>query len=296
MNFLLNQTSAPLNARGGELRTDLRVGTEDGIASELYQPLSFRRDWFVAPRAGIRLFDVPFFDAGQEVAILDVRASEAAVDLGYQFGSYAEARLGLAFEYAKVDVATGIVDLPTDHIQSVGVATRWTLDRLDDADVPHDGVFASLRAFKAFEAMGSDADYTRVELFLGDWESVGRGVLFGTLRAGLSPDGDLPIYAQFELGGLLSLSGFSERELLGEEVGVLRAGYYHRLGRGSFFLGGWLEAGNVWAAEDEIDAGDLITTGTAALLWDSKLGPIVLAYGRADTDDDKVYLSIGRSL
>ena len=295
MNFLLNQTTAPLNARGGELRTDLRVGTEDGIASELYQPLSFRRDWFVAPRAGIRLFDVPFFDAGQEVAILDVRASEAAVDLGYQFGSYAEARLGLALEYAKVDVATGIVDLPTDHIQSVGVATRWTLDRLDDADVPRDGVFASLRAFKAFEAMGSDADYTRVELVLGEMGEHRQRRPFGTLGPA-SARRALPIYTRFELGGLLSLSGFSEFELLGEEVGVLRAGYYHPLGRSSFLFGGWLEAGNVWSVEDEIETGDLIATGTAALLWDSKIGLIVLAYGRADTDDDKVYLSIGRSL
>jgi NTE family protein len=296
VNFLLNQTTAPLNARGGELRTDLRVGTEDGIASELYQPLTFRRDWFVAPRAGIRLFDVPFFDAGQEVAVIDVRATEAAVDLGYQFESYAEARLGLAFEYAKVDVVTGTLGLPSDEIQSVGVATRWVLDRLDDADLPRDGVFAALRGFQAFEAMGSDADYTRLELDLGGWESVGRGVYFATLRAGLSPGGELPIYAQFDLGGLMSLSGFSEFELLGQEVGVLRAGYYHQLGRGSFFLGGWLEAANVWAERDEIDASDLIATGTAALLWDSKLGLMVLAYGRADTDEDKVYLSIGRSL
>ncbi len=295
-NFLINHTSAPLNPRGGELRADLQMGTQSGLAGELYQPLSFRRDWFVAPRAGLHSFEVPFFDAGQEIATLDVKLGEAAVDLGYQFGVYAEARLGLAFEYAELDIGTGVGDLSADHVRNVGLETRWRLDRLDDADIPRDGVFAYLDAFKAFESLGSDMDYTRARFGIGDWESVGRGVLFGTLDAGISPGGDLPIYAQFDLGGLLSLSGFSERELLGQEVGVLRAGYYHRLGGSSFFAGGWLEAGNIWGSEDEIDIDDLITTGTAALLWDSPFGPVILAYGRADTGDDKVYLSIGRSL
>lgn len=295
VSFLINSTPAPINRRGGELRTDLLLGSEYGLASELYQPLTFRHDWFVAPRASIHFYDIPFFDAGQRIATLDVRSTEVAVDLGYQFGSYAEARLGLAYEYANLDISTGVGELPSDDAQSVGLATRWILDRLDDADIPRDGVFASLRAFKAFESLGSDVEYTRVQLAIGDWESVGRGVFFGTLRLGLSPGGDLPIYAQFALGGLLSLSGFAERELLGEEAGVLRAGYYHQLGKGSFFAGGWLEAGNVWTSEDGFDTGDLITTGTAALLWDSPLGAVILAYGRADTDDDKVYFSIGRS-
>ncbi|HET9228185.1 MAG TPA: patatin-like phospholipase family protein [Thermoanaerobaculia bacterium] len=298
VNFLINHTWSPFNRRGGEVRVDLQLGTRDVLAGELYQPLSFRRTWFVAPRAGIQSYDVPFFDAGQEIAVLDVRSVDAAVDLGYQFGTYAEARLGIAFEDAGLEIGTGTVELPADRIRSAGLETKWTLDRLDDADIPRDGVYASLRGFRAFEAMGSDVDFTRLELAVGDWESIGpggRGVVFGTLRAGLSPGGDLPIHARFSLGGLLSLSGFSERELLGDEAGVLRAGYYHKLGNRRFFLGGWLEAGNVWASEDEIDLDDLITTTTAALLWDSPLGPMILAYGRADTADDKVYLSIGRS-
>jgi NTE family protein len=301
INFLINHTWAPFNRRGGELRADLQIGTEDVLAGELYQPLSFRRTWFVAPRAGYRSYDVPFFDSGQKIATLDVRATEAAVDLGYQFGSYAEARLGLAFEDARLDIGTGAGELPVDRVRSVGLATRWTLDRLDDADIPRDGVYASLRGFQAFEALGSDADYSRVQLGIGfwgrwgGWQSAGRGVFFGTLHAALSPGGDLPIHARFPLGGLLSLSGFSERELLGDELGVLRAGYYHPLGTETLFVGGWLEAGNVWTSEEDFDAGDLITTATAALLYDSPFGPMILAYGRADTADDKVYLSIGRS-
>ena len=295
VNFLINHTWLPFNRHGGELRVDLQVGTRGVLAGELYQPLSFRHSWFVAPRVGIFAFDVPFFDSGQEIASIDVRAGEAAVDLGYQFGSYAEARLGFAYEDARLEVETGTAELPVDRVRSVGLKTKWTLDRLDDADIPRDGVYAVLRGFQAFESMGSDTDYTRLELDIGNWESIGRGVVFGTLYAGLSPGGDLPVHAEFALGGLLSLSGFSERELLGDEAGVVRAGYYHELGSRRFFLGGWLEAGNVWPSEDEIDSGDLLTSITAALLYDSPLGPMILAFGRADTDEDKVYLSIGRS-
>lgn len=39
-----------INRRGGELITDLRVGRNQLLRTELYQPLSLRQGLFVAPR------------------------------------------------------------------------------------------------------------------------------------------------------------------------------------------------------------------------------------------------------
>ncbi len=294
-NFLLNLTSAPLDRHGAELRNDLVLGSELSLVSELYKPLSFGRNWFVAPRGGVRYHDVPFFEDGREIVTLGVRNFAAAVDLGYQFGQYAEARLGVRSEWVDAKVKRGQGELADDSVQAAGWETRWTLDRLDDGGIPTVGAYAQLSAFHATDALGSDEEYTQVALDVADWQSVGRGVLFGSLSGGLSPGSDLPIYAQFDLGGLLSLSGFADRELLGQEYGVARAGYYHRLNKRSLYAGGWLEAGNVWPSGDDVGTSDLITAFTAALLLDSKLGPVILAYGRAEGGDDKLYLSIGRS-
>ncbi|HSF02145.1 MAG TPA: BamA/TamA family outer membrane protein, partial [Solirubrobacterales bacterium] len=220
---------------------------------------------------------------------------EVAADFGYQFGPYAEGRLGLGYGYANLDVTTGELELADDHIRTVGWTTRWSLDRLDSVDVPRDGVFGRLSVFGALDALGSEDEFTRVEFGLGDWERRGGSVFFATLQGGLSPGGDLPIYAQFTVGGLLSLSGFSDRELLGQDYGVLRAGYYRQILGSKFYAGGWLEAGEVWDTADGFDTDELIYTGTLAMLWDSQLGPVILAYGRADVGDDKVYLAIGRT-
>jgi NTE family protein len=293
-NLLVNLTSAPLDRRGAELRNDLVLGSELSLSTELYQPLSFRRNWFVAPRGGLRYHDVPFFEDGREVVTFGIRNAEAAVDLGYQFGHYAEARLGVRSQWVRAKVKRGQGELADDSVQAAGLETRWTLDRLDNGGIPTAGAYAQLSAFHATDALGSDEEYTQVALGVADWKSVGRGVLFGSLAGGVSPGSDLPIYAEFDLGGLLSLSGFADRELLGQEYGVARAGYYHRLRGKSLYAGGWLEAGNVWASGGDFGS-DLITTITAALLLDSRLGPVILAYGRAEDGDDKVYLSIGRS-
>ena len=295
VDLLLNLTSAPLNRRGAELRTDLILGAQQLLASELYQPLGFRRRWFVAPRAGLRRHDLGFFEDGQEVAVLDVRSAGIAADLGRQLGSSAEARLGLFGEWVNLNVDTGGVEIPDDKATNAGIAAKWTLDRLDTAGIPRDGTAADLRASRTLDLLGSDDEHTRIDLALGVWQQLGRGIGFATLQGGLSPGGDLPVYAQFEVGGLFSLSGFDDRELLGNEYGVARLGYYHHLlSRKALFAGGWLEAGNVWTSEDELGE-DTIGAATAALLYDWTFGPVVLAYGRTDTGDDKVYLAVGRS-
>ena len=76
---------------------------------------------------------------------------------------------------------------------------------------------------------------------------------------------------------------------------MARLGLVHNL-FGNFYIGGWLEGGNVWQDRDEADFDDLIFTSTFFIGLDTRLGPVYLAAGQAEEGQNKVYVSVGRSL
>ncbi len=105
---------------------------------------------------------------------------------------------------------------------------------------------------------------------------MGRHTLFLTLSGGTSFGGGVPAYDEFVLGGPFSLSGISRMNLTGS-IGVARPAYLYRLlnpgqlFNSSVYLGGWLEAGNVWQTADTV-GDDLIYAATLILAADTKLG------------------------
>jgi len=83
---------------------------------------------------------------------------------------------------------------------------------------------------------------------------------------------------------------------------VSRLGYYRTAGslsgkKGrSIYLGAWTEAGNAWASAHEAGFGNLRHTGTLGVGLDTFMGPLYLAYGRADGGHNAVYFAVGRSI
>jgi NTE family protein len=75
---------------------------------------------------------------------------------------------------------------------------------------------------------------------------------------------------------------------------------YRRLGEapgplgGSLYLGGSFEAGNVWQDPDIASFSDLRLAGSLFAGFDSLLGPIFLAYGKAEGASGTFYLFIGQ--
>ena len=296
--LLVNITKTRINNLGAEWRNDLIVGGDLLVFSEFYQPLDFAGDWFIAPRLQFGDERFKFWNEGEAVADLSISGPEVGLDLGYAFNRMGEIRVGVVGGSADFQVETGSLppDFPEDEqpdtfqLGAVRLLSRW--DNLDNVNVPRGGSGGSVFAYQSLEGLGADHEYlkagSRGSLFVSKGKHTGS--LGYTLGWG---DGDLPVYDQFYLGGLGSLSGFAPRELRGQYVGVGRAGYYHQTFK-SWFLGGWFEAGNVFQETSEITSGNLIFTGTVILAKDSKFGPIYLGYGYADTGNDRIYLQVGR--
>ena len=300
VEFLLNLTKTRINRRGAELRADLVIGKNRLLFGEFYQPLTFNGDWFFAPRLIFGDERIKFFEEGRSIAELNVGGLTAGLDIGRQFNRMNETRLGIDFGWEDISVETGTlppeipeeVDLSNIRTAGIRLLSRW--DTLDNINVPRDGIFGELRAYQSLEDLGAALNYLKIGT--GSSAFFGRGKHTGLLAVNLGwSDGDLPVYDTFTLGGLGSLSGYSNLELRGQYAGVGRLGYYHQTFK-SWFLGGWFEAGNVFQTTSEISSSNLIYTATAILAMDSKFGPIYLAYGYADTGKNRIYIQLGRVL
>lgn len=299
-SFLGSYTATRLNARGAEWRTDLALGTERRLLSEIYQPLDFRGEWFAAGRMELSLDRLRVFDQGRQIAELDIQRREAHLDVGYQFDEFGEIRLGLESGRANASIASGGLGRELDAVDFGAIVLEATGDRLDRSVLPRQGTFAKLRVLRAEPDLGSEKAYTKISFDSARFQSRGRHTLFFGLDGGWSPGGDLPFYDEFRVGGLLSFSGFREDELRGQDFVVLRAGYARQVSSGGalarrMVLGGWLEAGNAWTTAEDPGFDDLIYTLTFGLGADTLIGPVYLAYGYADEGSDRLYIGIGRS-
>ena len=98
------------------------------------------------------------------------------------------------------------------------------------------------------------------------------------------------------------MSGFSERSLLGNQAALARAVLYRRTGDTSrlfslpLYVGGSVEAGNVWQRRSQLGSGSAVVAGSLFGGLDTPLGPIFLGFGRNNSGIDSWYLSFGSML
>jgi NTE family protein len=292
-----------LNRLGAEWRLDAEAGRTRGLSTELYQPLDPAGRWFVAPHASERHTIEDLYVDDRKLAEYAAVTTVGGVDLGARLGVDGEARIGLFKGWAEAEVETGPPLLPDLDVNLGGVTASVLVDRLDQPDLPTDGHLLSLVGRSSLRGLGADDDYTRIELVAVLHESFGAGERNGAflhLAGGASPGSELPPYDAFRLGGILSLSGFGEGQLRGDAYAVVRLGASRRLLElpGQFAsrveLVSWVEAGNVFADDSAADVSDLLWAGTVALALDTRLGPVYVAYGLAETGQDRVYAAVGK--
>ncbi len=173
-----------------------------------------------------------------------------------------------------------------------GISLLTTVDRLDSSTLPKHGSLLRLTAYQSVEALGADADYSKIELKTSQFWTRGRHTLFGNLNGGTSPGEELPIYDEFVLGGFFSLAAFEPGELRGDNYGLARLGYYYRLTR-TLHAGGYVEAARISPVPDDL-LEDPILTATALLAADTGLGPFYVGLSGAEEGRRAVYFLWGR--
>ena len=299
-NLLTDFTLTALNRLGGEWKNELSIGHERRFLTELYQPLDYAGRFFVAPRFQYRQDIRDVYEDDRRVAQYRSKRAGAGLDVGAQFLRGGELRLGIVRDRVEAAPRIGAATLPSYNIQQGAYVANLVYDKLDNVNFPRHGHALLTRLYLARDDLGADATYDKL---LVDWLTAGtrgRHTLLAGLRLGSALGTELPFYDSFELGGFLELSGYLTGQLQGQHLGLARLMYYYQTGRmpgtGSrVFVGGSLEAGNVWERRERMRLDDLHKGGSVFTGVDSVLGPLYLAYGYSEGGRDAFYLLLGKN-
>lgn len=305
-NLLFGHKRSWLNSLGGEWDNEIELGRIRRYGTEFYQPLNVGNWLFASAYGTVQSVPEYVFLGDTRIAEYDVDSVEAGLDGGTQFGNYGEARLGYRYYRYKARPEIAVPGFPSLEAREYGarLLVRW--DSLDHPYFPQRGNKTKVELFAGRRSTalgGTDlgaSDVQRGSLETNQALAVPPGGLLHLgLRVGGVASDRTDIVSDFNIGGFLNLSGYRTDQASGNYVAFARAVYYHRvgtlpvIGRG-IYVGGSLEAGNVWGTRSEFDRFHVVPAGSVFLAADTKLGPFYLAYGRASHGTQSFYLVLGR--
>ncbi len=302
-NFAARLTATGLNSLGAEWRNDLQLGTDPRFESEFYQPLSFDSRYFIAPRIRLEQGNFKVFADQESIGRYRVSEAEFGLDAGRELGRWGEFRLGALRGTGNARVKTGDPFLPNVDFENGGGFARFSVDTLDDAQLPKSGMRANLEWQLSRPALGADRMFDTLEgslLKVWTWgEDKDNTVQIGMDYA-TTLDAEGQVQDFFQLGGFLRLSGLERGAVSGPHAGLARLMYYRQVRRSNgeifdvpLYFGATLEAGNVWQSRSAINVDSLLVNGSLFAGIDTYFGLVFLGAGFSERGDSNFYLFLG---
>jgi NTE family protein len=299
-NLAIAYTQQPLNSLNGEWRTAIQMGERPGIITEIYQPLDPASRYFFHSGLSWLKSDIRIFEgdgSGQAEAEYDVERWTLALSVGRNIAKWGEIRLGVRRFTGEADLDIGGSNFDDFDFDDVFFFARAQMDTVDNLNFPRSGYFNSIEWKSAKDFLGADEEYEQVDLKLSGAKSWGDNTLITSVSYGSTVSGETAITNRFELGGFLNLSGYKVGELSGQHYGLLSLAYQQRIYQSKFFptyAGAAFQMGNTWEDKDDIEFGDMISSGTIFVGTDTPIGPLYLGYGVAEGNNDgSAYLFLG---
>ncbi|HTS60199.1 MAG TPA: patatin-like phospholipase family protein [Terriglobales bacterium] len=308
----LNNVTFNLGARitwldiGGfrsEWRNDINLFSAYGFRSEYYHPFTPQTRWFTAPR--LLLDDNPFYlyDNNKLQTVYRLHNYGGGADVGYQFGTTGELRVGYEGGWQKFVPEIGNrSELPTFSGGYGDARVRYQLDRRDDAVIPRSGQAATVD-FRWYNASATiSSPYPVLEATGENFFRISQPASIFLRGFGGTTFNYETGFPQFSLGGSQRLVSYGTNELLMNEYFLFQAGYIRQmarlpplLGSGVYFLGLY-EAAQVYGPPNTMinKASGLPTDAAAGLVVNTIFGPVEAAYAYGDTGHHKFFFRIGR--
>ena len=288
-----------MNPSGGEWRSGVQIGSEWALFTEFHQPFGPRYRFFVNPFVGLQERIANVVEDDDVTASFRIEEAIAQLSAGREFGAWGEARAGVRYADGKAKRAIGDPSLLDQPFNRGEVFVRLSHDKLDDFNIPTSGTFFRAEWLGSREGLGADSKFDQLSLkgsliFTHKRNTFAASGLYNSTIKGTAPVQNL-----FTLGGFSRLSGFTSRHLSGQHSALALLSYYRRLNsnrRNPVYAGFTLESGNVWDVRSDISLDDTIQAGSIFLGINSILGPIYIAYGRAEGANEALYFFIGKPL
>jgi NTE family protein len=284
---------------GSELRLNASIGQVAGVSGELYKPLVFGKRYFVAPRAYYDHTNTSFFSGSQQLAEYTENKNGFGVDLGYQFNSKTELRLGEDYQWYGETLKVGTPIEQAFHITPFVSNARFQYLGQDSVQVPTRGTELQTLYTYSTQSPNSSVGYSQWNTMIAHFIPVkSRGIIFGTGSGGTSFGADNLGLAGFSLGGPLRLSAYNRGELLGNDYFLAQGGYLYQLLKlnpvigDSIYAGGFYEIGKVWGAAAGTPT--LPNDVSGILIVKSLIGPIFGGASIGDSGHKKWFFGLGR--
>ena len=299
-NVAARLTRTGINSHGAEWRTDLQIGTDPKFDTEFYQPFGKGSRFFVAPQISLEQSNINTFSGDTSFARYRVGEAEAALDFGRALGRWGEVRLGAFRGTGNARLKVGDPALPNFDFDAGGARAQFVVDTFDDAQIPKSGMQFNVEWLMSRPGFGADSSFDIFESEIDTAWSWKQNTLRFGLEYSTTIRSDNQVQNFFPLGGFLRLSGLERGAISGPHAGLAKIIYYRQLGEtggGLFdfplYVGGSVEAGNVWQSRSAISFNSLLVNGSLFAGLDTYLGPLFLAAGFSEHGDTSFYLFLG---
>lgn len=304
-------TIGDITDNDGEWRNELGIGTDKSFRSEVYLPLDAQQRFYQTSVYDYMRFNRNYFIENQRALILEQISHTFALGLGYNLENESAVEVGLLYE--KGSINNDVFLSRAVIYNGPGMYIGYGYDTLDRISFPTRGNRLTLTVIHRHENVSGDALFESPDVeksyrstqYRLDWKGArtrgDHGVIGIASFAYTQSEVDDSIFPA-ELGGFLNLSGYHLNSLVGNNKAFTALAYQYNLGRSLFgltsfpiYVGASLEAGNVWDVPESMSVSDLIFANSIYLSTDSKLGPIALAYGNAEGDNQSFYFYLGKN-
>ena len=291
-----------LNSLGGQWKTTFTIGQPLEFKTRFFQPVTYRQRLFVSPYAAWRQELARVFnDDQQALATYQVSRGVGGMDLGYDFGSWGELRVGYLRAFGKARLKVGDPIFPNVDWDEGGLAASMRVDQLDNVNLPHAGYAAAVEYFGDRTALGGTFSSDRFDGTAIGVQTIGRWTGLAKIEGGSGLGTAIPYYDQYRLGGLFKLSGRPTGQLFGDKYTLATFLLYYRLSNEggaivkNLSVGVSAEAGNIWSDAQPITFSGLKSGGSIYVVADTLLGPLFVGFGHSGNGNSSAYLFLNRS-
>ncbi|MBM7037839.1 patatin-like phospholipase family protein [Vibrio ulleungensis] len=308
-----------LNDLGGELLLAGDIGTDKSLGFDFYSPLLDNQAIFgnllvqYTEEERRRLFtlgDIEDLSQIEDYLPVTYTKFKTEVSAGFQPELWADLSVGL--RYTKGDAAYSITNSVDEvDFETKSIFVRYVFDTLDSYSLPTKGWYLNLEYAVVDDYVGETREVSGsdevVYEYLGEWagaKSFGKHTLSARAEIAYIDASQAAIPSNpYSIGGFLNLSGTPRNSNFGRNKLFSDIVYRYKLMDNDFglfkspvYLGGSIEYGGVWSdPRTQIDEAPLFVAGSVFMGIDSPLGPIILAYGLAESSMSSVYFIVGNS-
>jgi NTE family protein len=293
-------TLTALNSFGAESRNEVAIGDTQRLTSQFYQPLQPGTGFYALPSISYTRTDVRVNGTDGTASDFRTYRGEVSANVGYEWGTALDTRVGLRFGLGETDRLTGSGG-STGSFNIGSADARLIYDTLDNVSFPNDGNLIRANIGASQTALGADSNYTKFDVAAVHaltWDANTLGVSAG---GGTALSGQLPTYDRLQVGGLFNLSGYSRNELSTENLLRGNLLYLRRLSKRSplffdlpLYAGASFETARLDSSAGQDDMARSAYGSSAFLGADTPLGAGYLALGRGDGGRTAGYLYFGK--